>query len=109
MSKNEERFTRDESDTLADIIWWIKGYQAGVHAEGGGVCPFWAPHINALRKAKRILKNHWHEEDAEQAPTKLRCNQCALVELGGRCNHAFAASGTSKLIDPPCPEFVPRK
>lgn len=43
------------------------------------------------------------------ATKKLRCRLCAKVELGGRCNHAFAGGGLTRLIDPPCPHFETRE
>ncbi len=43
---------RDEQDleALADIIWWIKGYNAGVDADG--CADLDDDHLNALRRAR---------------------------------------------------------
>lgn len=52
-----ERFTREDSEHLADIIWWIKGYRAGCEADLK-LCPFDHAHVEALRKARVNLDNH---------------------------------------------------
>jgi hypothetical protein len=46
-----ERWNDVDSDNLADIIWWIKGFRA---ANDMG-CPFAEVHIESLRKAKVLL------------------------------------------------------
>ena len=47
-------FTCRDSDNLADIIWWIKGFVAG--AEGNWEnCPFTSEHEESLRRARVAL------------------------------------------------------
>lgn len=49
-----EPFTQLDSDNLADIIWWVKGYRAGADASYSP-CPFEKAHEESLAKARRIL------------------------------------------------------
>ena len=49
-----EIWTQADSDNLADIIWWIKGYIAGAR-ENLEECPFTYSHIEGLRKARSML------------------------------------------------------
>ena len=49
-----EIWTQADSDNLADIIWWIKGYIAGAR-ENLEECPFAHRHIEGLRKARMLL------------------------------------------------------
>lgn len=51
-----EKFSASDSEALADIIWWIKGYRAGCEADYK-LCPFDGDHIEALRKARVILND----------------------------------------------------
>lgn len=48
-------FTQTDSDNLADIIWWIKGYWAGSRGSMEE-CPFDMTHYESLRKARILLK-----------------------------------------------------
>ena len=54
-----ETFTRADSDNLADIIWWIKGYLAA----NASPCPFSNGHIESLRKARAILEEAIDDDD----------------------------------------------
>jgi hypothetical protein len=51
---SREQFRREDSDNLADIIWWIKGYIAGADATYSP-CPFGSAHVESLRRARVIL------------------------------------------------------
>jgi hypothetical protein len=50
-----EEFTQIDQDFLADIIWWIKGYQAGAK-DNFEECPFDMNHAAALAKARTNLQ-----------------------------------------------------
>jgi len=45
--KCNRRLTQGQSDMLADMIWWIKGYQAGIGPDDH--CPFGADYEDLLR------------------------------------------------------------
>ena len=49
-------FSQRDSDNLADIIWWIKGYHAGAR-ENYEECPFKPGHIESLRVARVHIQN----------------------------------------------------
>ena len=48
------KITKHDLGNLADIIWWIRGYRAGMEAEKGE-CPFVADHVETLRKCRIAL------------------------------------------------------
>lgn len=50
-----DMFRPEDSDLLADIIWWIKGFRAGVDADSNS-CPFGTAHEEALRRARMTLR-----------------------------------------------------
>lgn len=53
-----EKYTQEDSDNLADIIWWIKGYRAASEAGyADQACPFQKTHMDSLRKARVLLEN----------------------------------------------------
>ena len=56
------KLTQEEIDSLADIIWWIKGYTAGAN-ESCECCPFGGLHIAALRKARVMALEHNEKEE----------------------------------------------
>ena len=56
-----EKVTQTDLDSIADIIWWIKGYQAGAR-DNLEECPFNMVHYESLRKARLILQNHITKE-----------------------------------------------
>lgn len=47
-------FTQQDSDNLADIIWWIMGYHAASE-DAYQICPFKSEHVESLKKARDIL------------------------------------------------------
>ena len=49
-----EKITQADLDNLADIIWWIKGYEAGAR-DNLEECPFGMEHHESLRKALILL------------------------------------------------------
>jgi hypothetical protein len=51
-----EKFTQEDSVRLAEIIWWIKGVRAAVDASNDILSDFDEDHVNALRKARLILR-----------------------------------------------------
>jgi hypothetical protein len=53
MGTNE--ITQRDSDNLADIIWWIKGYIVGAK-ENCESCPFCNDHIESLKKTRIHLQ-----------------------------------------------------
>ena len=55
-----EPFTQTDTDNLADIIWWIKGYITGAK-ENYEKCPFCNDHSESLRKIRlyfQIIENN---------------------------------------------------
>ena len=49
------KLTREQLDAIADVVWWLKGYQQGSHGSFES-CPFDESHLEALAEALRNEK-----------------------------------------------------
>lgn len=58
----EEIITQDDSDLLADIIWWIKGYHRAFK-DAEETCDFKEDHVRALEKAKRRFQEYLEKKE----------------------------------------------
>lgn len=57
-----EAITQYDLDAIADMIWWIKGYQAALR-DNYDPCPFGSEHLNALEKVKRNEQQKLNEKE----------------------------------------------
>ena len=57
----DDEIKQTDIDNLADIIWWIKGYYAGVMDECNS-CPFTTDHSESLRKIRLVLIRNENKE-----------------------------------------------
>lgn len=60
---------KQDSDLLADVIWWIKGYIAGNISDGEQCC-FDNDHLRALVQAKIFAENQEEFKDREAKDAK---------------------------------------
>ncbi len=59
-----EEITQEVIDNLADIIWWIRGYRAGI--DDINDCSFHETHIRSLRTARLKLAELMRKNKKEQ-------------------------------------------
>lgn len=50
-----EQWTQELSDKLADLIWWIKGYNCAMNNDLATRSDLDCTHIEALRRARALL------------------------------------------------------
>ena len=86
-----EQIIQTDIDNLADIIWWIKGIQAG-EKEACELSPFNDEHVESLRK----IRLNWKEEDTDKSLPKdsIEIDEQLIEELSHEsplCNWGFLA------------------
>lgn len=68
----ENKLTDTDMDNLADIIWWIFGYTAGLE-KSGEVCVFKPAHTETLRKIRLNYRDRLERTDNSQIATCPKC------------------------------------
>lgn len=58
-----EEIKQDDIDSLADVIWWIKGYHAAFE-DSAMTCPFQQVHIDSLTKIKKLLQEKLKKKES---------------------------------------------
>lgn len=66
-----DEIIQEDSDNLADIIWWIKGYHSASE-DSYGMCDFKDYHIESLRKTRILMKEHLDKKEKINGRKKER-------------------------------------
>ena len=64
------KFTKQQDSDLADIIWWIKGFQSA----NENTCPFNDDHIEAIKSARLLLREQWNPKRETEFVDRLSTN-----------------------------------